>query len=1163
MPLLSVSLEDRYRFEAPQIYLNGTQSLVRLTQMERRRRLGQGRNAAVYISGYRGSPLGGFDLELIAARKHLGEHILFHPGVNEDIAATAVWGTQQLGTFAHGSYDGVSALWYGKGPGVDRTGDVFKHGNLAGTSREGGVLVVAGDDHTAKSSTTAHQSEFGLVDAMIPVLAPSSIAEQIEYGLIGWELSRYSGLWVGLKVVTEIMDSSASLAADIEPCLTMPHDFVLPEGGLSLRWPDTPLLQEERLHRFKLPAAMAFARVNCLDRVVIPCRSARIGIVTVGKSHGDTIRALEILGIDARRANSLGLRLYKVAMPWPLGAGGIQSFSDGLSEIIVVEEKRPLVEDQIRQILYGRPNGPRIVGKRDEDGNWLLPSNGDLGPDLIASALGPRIARVGCAVDIGERANAIAARRIAAKASETLVDRPPHFCSGCPHNRSTQVPEGSKAFAGIGCHYLVQSMDRKTEGFTHMGGEGANWIGLSPFASTDAHVFQNLGDGTYFHSGSLAIRAAVAAGVNITYKILFNSAVAMTGGQAMDGDLSPEIVARQLIGEGVGRVVIVRGDIAPAGSHSDVNGVTTRHRDELDAVQRELREVRGVSAIIFDQMCATELRRLRKRGRASDPNVTLVINDLVCEGCGDCSKKSNCLSVVPIDTEFGRKRGIDQSTCNKDRSCVDGFCPSFVTISGGTPRRSARIDPVEDQLPEPEFPVLKGAFPILVTGVGGTGVVTICALLGMAAHMEGKSVKVMDMTGLAQKGGAVVSHVQIGPPNTHLMGAQISLNSARVLIGCDAVVAALPDNLSRLSRVDGHVIANDHEAITGRFTRDANVVLPMKSLRQSFEAAVGALRVESFDATDLAIRLVGDAVGANLMLLGYAWQKGLIPISKEALEAAIQLNAVAVELNKAAFRWGRRAAVDLNAVRVSARLRVTEPDHHRLSSNLMETITRRIEFLKAYQNATYAGRFTETVDRVQASEAILGEQRRLTDVVARTLFRLMAYKDEYEVARLYTECGFIHQIRDQFDGPIRISFHMAPPSMSLGGVDRLEPRKRRFGPWMLPVLRVLAKGRILRGTPFDLFGYTSERRQERALIQAYIRVVEDEVLPNLSCVNHEAAVALAGAMQAVRGYGSVKARSIAVALERQAELLRSFHEVTAQSVATPRETGEPSFGTSP
>ena len=924
----TVALDDRYRFEGVPYYLTGTQSLVRMMMLEKRRRAAQGMRTAVYVTGYRGSPLGTLDQTMDRAAEFLGPDVLLRTAVNEDLAATAVWGTQQAGTFGEARYDGVSAAWYGKGPGVDRSGDVFRHANLAGSAGEGGVLVIAGDDHTCKSSTTAHQSEYALADAMIPVLAPSSILEQMAYGLIGWEMSRQTGLWVGLKVVTEIMDSGESVDADPVVSLTAPPLVGQFTDGLSLRWPDTPLAQEERLHRFKVPAALAFARLNRLDRVVFGGAQARLGIIAVGKAFADTRQALLDLGLDDARAEALGLSLYKVAMPWPLEPDGVKAFARGCAEIVVVEEKRGLIEDQLRSHLYGMADAPTIVGKRTETGDWLFPSNGDLGADVIAVGLGRRIAAATRNSDVRVRLEAVERNLAAMSALKTLAQRPPHFCPGCPHSTSTKLPEGSTAFAGIGCHYLVQPMERETGGFTQMGGEGANWIGLSPFSKTE-HMFQNIGDGTYFHSGSLAIRAAIAADVNITYKILFNGAVAMTGGQAVDGSLTLAKLVDQVVAEGARRVVIVSDDPSRYPPRSFAGAAGLRPRDELDAVQRELRQVKGVTILIYDQTCATELRRLRKRGKAEDPKIAIVINDLVCEGCGDCSRTSNCLAVVPVETEFGRKRAVDLSTCNKDQSCLDGFCPSFVTVEGTKPRKPILAAADREALPDPILPMAKESFSLVVTGVGGTGVVTIGAIIGMAAHIDGKSVRVMDMTGLAQKGGAVVSYIHVAQRPDLINAAKVSSGTADLLLACDLVVGGAPDNLGRVSKQDGHVVANDHETSTGLFTRDPDFGLPMTSLKHVMSKSVLPGRATFCDATELATKLVGDSVGANMFLVGLAWQLGLLPLSLEALGRAIALNGVAVELNQQAFTWGRRAALDLSAVKAEAA--GDRPSHHVVS----------------------------------------------------------------------------------------------------------------------------------------------------------------------------------------------------------------------------------------
>lgn len=1136
--LHDLALEDRYRFDGKPFYLSGTQSLVRLFQLEQRRRAEQGLNTAVYVTGYRGSPLGTLDQTFARASKLIDPAISLQPAVNEDLAATAVWGSQQVGTYGEGRVDGVSAAWYGKGPGVDRTGDVFKHGNLAGSARNGGVLVIAGDDHICKSSTTAHQSEYALMSAMIPVLAPSSISEQMELGLIGWEMSRYTGLWVGLKVVTEIMDSSESVSHDPRIDVSTPTDFEMPADGLSLRSPDTALAQEERLHKFKIPAALAFARANRLDHVVFGTSEARIGIVTVGKAHADTLQALADLGIGERQAAALGLRLYKVAMPWPLEPEGIRDFATGLEQIIVVEEKRGLVEDQLRKHLYGLANAPVIVGKCDEKGQWLFPSNGELGPGLIAARLGKRILARGGDAELSARVARLVDDRATLSGLASLAERPPHFCSGCPHNSSTKVPEGSRAFAGIGCHGLVLPMERSTSSYTHMGGEGANWIGLSRYSTSD-HVFQNLGDGTYFHSGSLAIRAAIAAGVNITYKILFNDAVAMTGGQAMDGELTVDRVAAQVAAEGAARVVIVSDDPDqyPAGTFG--KGVAIHPRADLDQVQRQLRDVAGVTVLIYHQTCATELRRLRKRGMTPDPQVAVLINDLVCEGCGDCSRASNCLSVVPVETEFGRKRTVDLSTCNKDRSCLDGFCPSFVTVEGGRLRKPTPALAGGEAIPDPVPAIGGDKCSLVVTGIGGTGVVTIGAIIGMAAHLDGKAVRVMDMTGLAQKGGAVVSHIQLAPNADDIRASKISAGAADLLLVCDLVVGALPDNLGRISRGAGRVIANDHESITGAFTRDPDVRLPTSALRKALKSMVGDERVDLFDATDLATRLVGDAVGTNLFLVGFAWQRGLLPLSFEALDGAIALNGVAVSLNRQAFEWGRRAALDLPAVQDVAQ--GDRPPHHILSSSLDEEVARRVAFLTDYQDAAYARRYADVVERARTAEAaVLPDSDKFARAVARSLFRLMAYKDEYEVARLHTQSGFRESIEERFEGPFKLSFHMAPPLFARRDPVTGHPRKSRFGGWMYPALALLARGRFLRGTMFDVFGYTKERRLERQLVDDFCALVLDTLVPALNASNVSDAAKVAEAAQAIRGFGHVKLNSVAVAQQRQANALSSF-----------------------
>jgi indolepyruvate ferredoxin oxidoreductase len=1150
MALAAVTLDDKYSLDNGRIYLTGTQALVRLPMMQRQRDAAVGLDTACFIAGYRGSPLGGLDQALWAARRFT-EHnnIHFQPAINEELGATAVWGSQQVELFPGARHQGVFAMWYAKGPGVDRSGDALKHGNSAGSSRQGGVLLLAGDDHTCKSSTLAHQSEYAFIDASIPVLAPSGVQDILDLGLYGWAMSRYSGCWVAFKTVAETMDSSATVTVDPQRLdIVLPDDFEMPPGGLNIRWPDTPLDQELRLHKFKLNAAIAFAQANRLDRIVIDSNPARLGIVTAGKSYLDVRQAFDDLGIDAAMAAEIGIRLYKVAMVWPLDRESLYRFADGLEEILVVEEKRPVIEDHVKGILYNSPadRRPRVIGKYDESGNWILPSNGELTPAQIARVIAGRIARFHTSPRLAER---IALLEAGERQLGNIVPfvRTPYFCSGCPHNTSTKVPEGSRALAGIGCHYLSQFMDRSTATFTQMGGEGAPWIGQAPFTETE-HVFANLGDGTYTHSGVLAVRAAVAAKVNITYKVLFNDAVAMTGGQPMDSGLDAAMLSRQLAAEGVRQVVVVTDDPDKYPPGTAFAGATVRHRDELDAVQRELRTVPGVTAIVYDQTCAAEKRRRRKRGRFPDPAKRVVINDLVCEGCGDCSTTSNCVSVVPVETEFGRKRAIDQSSCNKDYSCVKGFCPSFVTVHGGALKKREPGDLDETglpPLPEPVLPDLAEPYGILVTGVGGTGVVTIGTLIGMAAHLEGKGVTVLDMTGLAQKGGAVMSHVRIARSPDDIHAVRIADGGARLLVGCDLVVSASGEALSKLRRGYSRAVVNSYETMTGDFTRNPDMVFPGRALRDSVANAAGPDSTEFLDATHIATALFGDAIATNLFMLGYAYQQGAVPVSAEAIERAIELNGVAVEFNRQAFRWGRRAAQDLSAVEARATPRDAVPPSHRLSESLDETITRRIAFLTDYQDAAYAERYAAAVRRVRETEAArVPGAASLAEAVARALFKLMAYKDEYEVARLYAESDFVHRLAGQFDGPYELRFHLAPPLLGSRDPQTGHLQKREFGPWVLPLFRVLAKLRRWRGTPFDIFGHTAERRRERRLIAEYETTL-DEILAALSPATHALAVELAALPLEIRGFGHIKEAAIERVRSKAAALLARLRAAPA------------------
>ncbi|KJU78251.1 indolepyruvate ferredoxin oxidoreductase [Ectopseudomonas oleovorans] len=1136
MSLAEIRLDDKYRLATGHLYLTGTQALTRLPMLQKQRDAAFGLNTACFISGYRGSPLGGLDKSLWDAREYLKEnHIHFQPGVNEELGATAVWGSQQANLFPGARYDGVFAMWYGKGPGVDRSGDVFKHGNSAGVSKHGGVLVLAGDDHGCKSSTIAHQSEHAFIAASIPVLNPANVQEVLDYGIIGWELSRYSGCWVALKTIAENVDSSA--VVDVDPLriqVKIPEDFQLPEDGVHIRWPDPPLAQEKRLNVYKIYAARAFALANNLNQVKLDSPNPRLGIITTGKSYLDVRQALDDLGLDEALCAKVGLRVLKVGMSWPLEPVSVHQFAEGLDEILVVEEKRSIIEDQLTGQLYNWPVGkrPRVVGEFDEQGNSLLPNLGELTPAMIARVIAKRLAPIYSSPTIEERLAFLDAKEKALAAPKHKTVRTPHFCSGCPHNSSTKVPEGSRALGGIGCHYMTQWMDRSTETFTQMGGEGATWIGQAPFTDTP-HVFQNLGDGTYFHSGHLALRAAVAAGVNITYKILYNDAVAMTGGQPIDGELRIDQLSQQVHAEGVKRIALVsdepdkyptRATFAP--------GVTFHHRRELDAVQRELREVKGVSVILYDQTCATEKRRRRKRGKMVDPAKRAFINPAVCEGCGDCSVKSNCLSVLPLETELGRKREIDQSACNKDFSCLEGFCPSFVTVHGGSLRKpeAVGLGALFIALPEPKQPALSRPWNILLPGVGGSGVTTVGALLGMAAHIEGKGCTVLDQAGLAQKFGPVITHIRIAARQSDIYAVRIAAGETDLLLGCDLVVSSSEEALAKLNDKIAHAVINSHEAATAEFTRNPDAQVPGAAMREAISEAVGEGKTRFVDATRLATRLLGDSIATNLFMLGYAYQLGLVPVSAEAINKAIELNGVAVQLNQQAFLWGRRAAHDLAAVEKVAAPKVVEAPH---CSTLEEIVADRVQRLTDYQNAAYAERYRELVERVRKADT--DAEQRLSKAVARYYFKLLAYKDEYEVARLYSDATFRKQLEAQFEGDYRLQFHLAPSWLSKPDAVTGQPRKRSFGPWMLKAFGVLARFKFLRGSVLDPFGHSAERRLERELIEEYEANVA-YLLGELNGGNYRTAVALAEIPEQIRGYGHVKEAALAKAREQATQL---------------------------
>jgi len=1170
--LETVTLDDKYALDHGRAFMSGVQALVKLPMLQRQRDALVGKNTAGFISGYRGSPLGGYDQALQKAAPYLKQqNIVFQPGVNEELAATALWGTQQLGFAPPGSnkFDGVFGIWYGKGPGVDRCSDVFKHANMAGTTPWGGVIAVAGDDHVAKSSTAVHQSDHIFKACGFPVFFPSTVQDILDLGLHAIAMSRFSGVWAGMKTIQEIVESSATAMIDPERVQIVMPEFDMPPGGLHIRWPDHALDQEARLFDFKWYAALAYIRANKLNHNVIAGPNDRFGIIASGKAFNDTRQALLDLGLDDATCRRIGLRLHKVNVVWPLEAQTTREFATGLREILVVEEKRQVVEYQLKEELYNWRSDvrPHVLGKFDEvegdftGGEWSMPNpsahtllraNADLTPSIIARAVAKRLRKMGLPEDVQARVDAqLAILNAQEQAMQTLLtqgvpgaERAPWFCSGCPHNTSTKVPEGSRAMAGIGCHFMTTWMDRATVGFTQMGGEGVPWVGQQPF-SKDQHMFANLGNGTYFHSGILAVRQSIAAGVNITYKILYNDAVAMTGGQQVgerpEGHSVVQI-AQSMRAEGAVKITIVTDEPEKYASVSGLpSGIAVQHRDTLDAVQREFRELKGTSVIIYDQTCATEKRRRRKRGTLVEPSQRVVINELVCEGCGDCSVQSNCLSVEPLETEFGRKRQINQSSCNKDFSCVKGFCPSFVTVDGGQLRKKKvdnRAEWTAGALPEPKAPALGDqAWGIIVAGVGGTGVITIGQLLGMAAHIEGKGIVTQDAAGLAQKGGATWSHVLIGAHQDAIRTTRVSAASADLIIGCDPIVAAHKESWQRLRAGRSHVALNASASPTAAFVNNPDWQNPAQACVDALCASLGPEAVGVFDAEAAASQLMGDSLYTNPMMLGYAWQRGWVPLGLPALMRAIELNAVQVEKNKQAFEWGRRAALDPKALTALLNPLGQQVIRFQKRETLDALIARRVEFLSAYQNAAYAGEYEVFVRRVQQAEAKLGRTS-LTETVARHLFKLMAYKDEYEVARLHSDPAFHAKLAAQFEGDFKLHVHLAPPLMAKTNAQG-EPIKRRFGPLMFTGFKLLAQLKGLRGTALDVFGRTPERRTERALIGEYRASVE-ELVRGLNADNHALARDIANIPEHIRGYGHVKERHLVAARSRWAGLLAQW-----------------------
>jgi indolepyruvate ferredoxin oxidoreductase len=1151
MTKTAIQLDDKYVQEDGRLYLTSMQALVRLPIVQRRRDVAAGLNTAGFITGYRGSPIGTYDAALWAAGKLLEEnHIEFLPGVNEELAATSIRGAQQMEWFAGPKYDGVFGLWYGKGLGVDRATEALKMANFEGASKNGGVLVVVGDDHGGKSSATAHQSEQALESAVIPILYPANTQEILEFGLYGWAMSRYSGAWIALKGTNDTLEVTASIATYGEHrSIILPGDadFKMPVGGLNLRRNDFPLPQEDRAINLRPAAVQAFARANGLDRVIMSSEKRELGIITCGKPYLDVRQALLDLGIDEARAASLGISLLKLGLTWPVDPHAIESFARGHKQVLVIEEKRAFVEAQVSRILFNVPNRPSLVGKLDEEGRTLLPAAGDLNAAIIREVIFTRLQALGIADSaIEERVARIKAgyeKGVSAPGSNVI--RTAFFCSGCPHNSSTKVPDGSVAFQGVGCHALAAYFmpDRPHAWTGQMGSEGAIWLGLAPFVDGVDHIFQNLGDGTYFHSGILAVRAAVAAKRNITYKLLYNDAIAMTGGQPLDGEMSVLQLSQQLFWEGVNPVVVVTDEPEKYPSVSWPKGTTIHHRDELEVVQKRLRDVPGVSAIVYDQTCASEKRRRRKRGKFPDPARRVFINPDVCEGCGDCSVQSNCVSVQPLETELGRKRAIDQSSCNKDFSCLKGFCPSFVTIEGGGLRKAESGkggDVLRDALariPVPAVASVGEGYNVLVTGIGGTGVLTVSAVLGMAAHVEGLGATIMDMTGMAQKGGAVLSHLRIGPSSETIYAPRLGPGMASLILGCDLVVATGKETLQTVRSGESRAVVNSHVVPTAQFQANAKMDFGSERLQKAVTDVVGAEHTRFVDATTLATRILGDSIATNMFMLGFAAQAGWLPVSIASIEDAIRLNGIAVESNLRTLGWGRVAAAEPDTVANMAEL--ADGKQAGMSKTLDELIDNRVELLTAYQDGGWAESYRSFVDEVRGAEHQVSPDTLLTAAVARSLAKLMSYKDEYEVARLHSTTAEAARISGQFGGDFKVKYHLSPPLFARKDPSTGLPRKHEFGPWIGSVFKWLQRGKRLRGTAFDPFGYTFERRTERRLITEYQETIRS-LLANLTSDKLEVAVALADLPDEIRGFGYIKEANLAKVEAKRAELLAQF-----------------------
>ena len=1137
---MDTKLEDKYTLENGIRFLTGTQALVRIPLVQIRKDNKNNLKTACYISGYRGSPLGGYDQQILKNIDYLNaNNIQFQPGINEELAATSLWGTQQSNLRGEGKYNGVFGIWYGKGPGVDRAGDALKHVNLAGTSKYGGVLALMGDDHICESSTTSHQSEFAMIDAMIPFFNPSGVQEILDYGLYGIHLSRQSGCWIGIKCVHDNVSSGATVDLNENRHLIKDvNSEFLTDEGLNIRLNDSPQAKEHRLHYHKIKVVKEFCKINKLNEIKYNFPNSKIGIVTTGKSYLDTKLAFEKIGIDKNLSKQIGIKFLKIAMPWPLENTIIEEFSQGLEKIIVVEEKRSLIETQIKEILFNTNKNIKIIGKLDEENNDLFLSSGSLDPGIIAIKLYKHISQIHSSEKIQNNINNL--KNLLKNNNNVLnIERAPYFCSGCPHNTSTKIPENTRAITGISCAYLVQNMERNNEGFTQMGSEGASWVGESVFSNTD-HIFQNMGDGTYIHSGILSIRHAVAAKTKMTFKILYNDAVALTGGQALDGLPTVAQMSRQLESEGVKKIAIITDEPNKYKSRDKFsNNSKVYDRKEIIDVQIKLSQINDTTAIIYDQTCAAEKRRRIKKSILPEPNKKIFINEKVCEGCGDCGIQSNCISIVPVETEYGRKRQIDQSNCNKDYSCVDGFCPSFVSVVGDvklkTNVNNSLIERINSTISEPILPEIRQSYGIMIAGIGGTGVVTIGAILATAAQIDGKGSGVLDMTGLAQKGGAVKSFLRIFNDPKEISTIRLSYGDTNLLMGFDLLVANDEEVLKTLDKQKTKSIINSDEIMTGEFTRDKNFFLPFDKMKENLINILGKNNIDFIPSNTIANKILGDSILSNMFIVGKAYQSGLIPIKAKAIEQAIQLNGVSIEENTQAFRLGR------HSINMKEEILNLIYEKEKVITNFDEKFVDRYNFLIKYQNKKYADKYKELVDYVKkCEEKISVDIKNFSNAVAINYFKLMSYKDEYEVARLYSNNEFINKINETFEGNFKINFHLSPPIFYTQDKVTGHPLKINFGSWIMILFKFISLFKFLRGTYFDLFGYFEERKIERLLINNYKdRILE--ICTKLTIENYALAVEIASTPDQIRGFGYIKEKNIEIAKRCEDKLMSAFN----------------------